>query len=109
MKENFAPQYLYKILSVEDWQASQKMKAVKLASGDEDFIHLSKEDQLARIINKYWAHLPEFIVLKILTSKLQGNLVLEANPGGTNQYYHLYNGSIPLDAVVEARTVFSNS
>lgn len=42
------------------------------------------------------------MVLKIDPSKLIGKLVFEVNPGGTQKYYHLYNGKIPLNAVIEA-------
>jgi len=95
------PNFLYKVISRDDWAKS--CKAVHLSSTDADFIHLSTEDQLERIIEKYWASASEYVVLKIETAKLSGKLVLEANPGGTNQYYHLYNGSIPLSAIVESK------
>lgn len=99
MEEN--PIYLYKVLSMDDW--SKTCETVHLSSMDADFIHLSTEDQLDKIIEKYWAGVSEYIVLKIETAKLPGKLVLEANPGGTNKYYHLYNGSIPLSAIVESK------
>jgi|SRR5579872_1775456 len=95
------PTYLYKVLSMDDWAKS--CETVHLSSKDADFIHLSTEDQLDRIIEKYWAGASEYIVLKIETAKLSGNLILEANPGGTNKYYHLYNGSIPLTAIIESK------
>jgi uncharacterized protein (DUF952 family) len=99
MKER--PDFLYKILSMDDWKKSGK--TVHLPSMDADFIHLSTEDQLDKIIEKYWADAREYVVLKIETAKLSGKLVLEANPGGTNKYYHLYNGSIPVSAIVESK------
>jgi len=98
---NEGPQFLYKVLSSEDWKASQDKEVLQLPSADDAFIHLSKEDQLDRLIQKYWSNVSEFYVLKIDTSQLPGDLVFEVNPGGTAKYYHLYNGSIPLDAVVE--------
>jgi uncharacterized protein (DUF952 family) len=96
------PTYLYKVLSMDDWAKSSE--TVHLSSMDIDFIHLSTEDQLDKIIEKYWAGVPEYVVLKIETKKLPGKLVLEANPGGTNKYYHLYNGAIPLNAILECST-----
>jgi uncharacterized protein (DUF952 family) len=95
------PSYLYKLLSMDDWAKSSEI--VHLSSMDTDFIHLSTEDQLDKIVEKYWSDIPEYIVLKIEAAKLPGKLVLEANPGGTNKYYHLYNGSIPLSAVVGSK------
>ena len=102
--EEKVPQYLYKVISVENWQASTSLGHVKLTSEDGEFIHLSTVDQLDRIIGKYWASVPEFVVLKLDTSKLLGKLVYEKNPGGENKYYHLYDGTIPLDSVIESTT-----
>lgn len=100
-----APSYLYKVLSVENWKKSQSDLTVALSTDDKDFIHFSREDQLKRITSKYWAAVPEYVVLKVDTSKLAGKLVFEANPGGTSKYYHLYEGSIPLEAITESKVV----
>lgn len=94
-----APVFLYKVLSVDDWEKS--CQTIHLSSMDADFIHLSTEEQLDRIIEKYWADASEYVLLKLEVAKLPGDLVLESNPGGTNKYYHLYKGSIPRSAVVE--------
>ncbi|HSX37592.1 MAG TPA: DUF952 domain-containing protein [Chlamydiales bacterium] len=91
------PVYLYKVLTLDDWAKSRE--EVHLSSMDADFIHFSTEEQLSGIIAKYWSGVSEYVVLKVETSKLRGELILEANPGGTNKYYHLYHGSIPLSAV----------
>lgn len=104
LENEMNPQYLYKVISIEDWKDSQEMESVKLTNADQDFIHLATEDQLGRIVEKYWDKVPEYVVLKINTTKLPGKLVFEANPGGENKYYHLYGGSIPLKAVVESKT-----
>lgn len=105
IKVEQTPQYLYKILSVDEWEKSKSQASVQLSKEDEPFVHLSKEDQLDRIIEKYWANVSEFVLLKVDTNQLSGRLVYEANPGGTNKYYHLYEGSIPLKAVVDAKIV----
>lgn len=102
------PLYLYKILSVENWEASQASLTVKLTPEDEPFIHFATETQVERIAKKYWADVPDFYVLTIDPAKLTGRVVLEANPGGSTLYYHLYEGSIPLRAVLEARKVSSS-
>jgi uncharacterized protein (DUF952 family) len=94
------PAYLYKVVSPENWEAS--VKVVKLSADDQAFIHFSTEDQLPRILSKYWSG-SKYVILKVDTSKLPGKMVYEANPGGENRYYHLYNGSIPLNAVVEVK------
>lgn len=97
------PKYLYKIISVENWQLSQGRPSIQLSSEDEEFIHLALEDQLEGIIQKYWSHASSYVVLKVDVAKLRGSLKLEVNPGGANLYYHLYEGGIPMEAVVEAK------
>ncbi len=42
------PKYLYKILSLDDWRASDNKTTIHLSSFDKDFIHLATEDQLPR-------------------------------------------------------------
>lgn len=104
-EEQRTPHYLYKVISKENWAASQHAHYVQLSDDDSAFIHFSTEEQLPRITSKYWKDVPEYVVLKVDTARLPGNMVFEANPGGTSKYYHLYNGSIPMKAVVEAKIV----
>jgi uncharacterized protein (DUF952 family) len=99
------PTYLYKILSLDNWKASENRKMLVLPVEDKPFIHLSTEAQLDKIISKYWSNVPQFVVLKINTAKLEGELIYEINPGGTTKYYHLYKGFIPFDSIVESRIV----
>ncbi len=94
------PEFLYKILSVNDWADSQDEPNLLLSEDDEEFIHFSKDDQVDRILNKYWEN-KSAVVLKIDTIALEGDMVYEANPGGSAKYFHLYNGEIPLHAVVD--------
>lgn len=103
--EEEVPAYLYKVLSLEDWEASQGQNHLQLSQADAAFIHFSREDQLDRILSKYWADTPACIILRVATEQLPGNLVFEANPGGTSKYYHLYYGSIPLTAIRETKIV----
>ena len=100
------PPFLYKILSLSHWQATQRGNIVCLSADDDAFIHFSKEDQLERILQKYWADAPQVVILKIDTKKLKGDLVLESNPGGTAKYYHLYKGYIPFNSIAESKVVY---
>jgi peptide deformylase len=105
-KVNQPPQYLYKILSLRNWQATQNRKTAQLSAEDEAFIHFSTEHQLQRVIGKYWSDAPQFVVLKIDTHKLKGRWAFETNPGGTTKYYHLYGGVIPFNSIVESKIVY---
>lgn len=96
------PEFLYKIITINDWTLSQSQGNVILPPEDDQFIHFSTKEQLSNMINKYWWDQGNFYVLKIRAYQLPGKMVKEANPGGTTEYYHLYGGRIPLTAVVEA-------
>lgn len=106
--ENHIPQYLYKIVSPEDWQRSKSQKILETSSMDENFIHLSTKEQLPHIAQKFWKN-KDYVILTLDTKKLVGRLVYETNPGGTTLYYHLYEGKIPLDAVMDASLTKSKS
>ena len=97
--------YLYKVLSVKNWKLSQESDFLILSPMDQDFIHLAKEEQVERIVNKFWKQEPEYVLITLNPSSLEGNLVYESNPGGKNKYYHLYDGKIPLEAVVDWETI----
>ncbi len=102
------PDCLYKILSYEHYQVTETRKEnVVLSAADDAFIHFSTEEQLDKIICKYWSTSIPFVVLKIEADKLIGQLVYETNPGGSVKYYHLYNGFIPFEAIVESKVVDS--
>ncbi len=102
MTVTHSPDSLYKILSIANWESSQYKESLVLDSDDDLFIHFSTENQLSRILTKYWQD-RDYVVLKIDPKKLLGQLVFEANPGGENKYYHLYNGYIPTQAVTEVK------
>jgi uncharacterized protein (DUF952 family) len=91
------PAHLYKIVDPQAWQESQNKEHLLLAEVDKEFIHFSTEEQLERILQKYWAD-RAYILLKVDTTQLPGQMKFETNPGGVAKYYHLYNGAIPLKA-----------
>lgn len=95
--------FLYKVLAKSDWELSQNEGRLRRCSIDKDFIHLAMEGQIQKVLEKFWAAGPEYVVLKLDSKKFKGRLVKEKNPGGTQEYYHLYDGFIPLNAVVELK------
>ncbi len=100
---------LYKVISIENWNLSKLQNRLVLPPMDKSFIHLSTKKQLSGIIDKFWKNEPEFIMLTINAKQLPGKLVLEANPGGSNKYYHLYNGLIPINSVISISKVLKQS
>jgi len=103
-EENPTPEHLYRIVSTEQWQESLLQNQVVNSSLDKDFIHLATEEQLTHIVQEFWNN-KDHIILKLASKKLKGRLVYEVNPGGTTLYYHLYEGNVPLDAVVDISMV----
>ncbi len=94
------PQYLYKIMSPEDWQSSKQNNQIVNSPYDKEFIHLAKEDQVQYVVQKFWNG-KSYVILKLNPKKFIGRLMYETNPGGSTKYFHLYDGTIPLDAVIE--------
>lgn len=100
-KENSIPQRLYKIVSPKEWQKSKELLFLENSPLDKHFIHLATKEQLPRVAQKFW-NKQDYVLLTLESKKLVGRLVYEANPGGSTLYYHLYEGKIPLDAVLDA-------
>ena len=91
-------QPLYRITTKNLWERSRG--TLELSDIDSEFIHLAEGDDVDRIVKTYFSDEPYVVVLKIDPAVLTGQLVKEANPGGTKRYYHLYNGSIPMTAII---------
>ncbi|CCB87039.1 MULTISPECIES: DUF952 domain-containing protein [Parachlamydia] len=98
------PKFLYKIISTDDWQKSMQSKSIVLSPIDKDFIHLAEEEQISHIVQKFWFG-KNYVLLKLAANKLKGRLIYERNPGGKTKYFHLYEGGIFFDAVLEATVV----
>lgn len=103
-QEYYHPEYLYKIVSTEQWQESLSQNQVVNSLIDKDFIHLATEEQLEHVAQKFWKN-KDYRILKLASKKLMGRLVYETNPGGTTRYYHLYEGVVPLDSVVDVSII----
>ena len=95
------PTELYKLVSPEQFADSQGADSLKLSEFDSDFIHFCEKDQIKKIADKFFAKFESVSVLKIDPSKLSGRLVKESNPGGSTEYYHLYDGIIPMGSILE--------
>ena len=59
----------------------------------------------SEIRKKFFASEKQVWLIELDSSELQGNLIRERNPGGTNKYYHLYDGYLPLSAVTQATLI----
>lgn len=92
---------LYKIITLEKWRQSQGQDFLSLSDMDNSFVQFSTDQQVIRTLQKFYAS-QDMIIAKIDPNKLTGELRFETNPGGSNKYYHLYNGQVPMDSIVFA-------
>ena len=88
-------------VSFEEWQKSLFQKEIVKSVMDQEFVHLATKEQIARIAEKFWKG-KEYLILKLDVKKLKGRMVFEANPCGATKFYHLYEGKIPLEAVIDS-------
>lgn len=98
------PSVLYKVMSIDAWKISQEKGALHLSTMDADFVHLSKEDQVAHVVSKFWKG-EDYVLLRLDPKRFIGRLVYESNRSGSSKYFHLYEGTIPTEAVLEASVV----
>jgi uncharacterized protein (DUF952 family) len=94
------PKTLYKILTKVNWEKSKKLGNLILSKDDTKFIHFSTKEQVSYVVHKHYKD-TLCVVLPIDTTKLPDKFKLEYNSGKTDQFYHLYDDEIPLDAVIE--------
>jgi uncharacterized protein (DUF952 family) len=97
--------FIYHIVLPEKWETVKHNSSYAADSLEtEGFIHCSYDRQLEGVIGRYYADVPELVILTIDPMKLKSGLVEEASTGG-EIYPHIY-GPINLDAVIsaEART-----
>jgi len=93
------PDYLHKIITLNQWEKSQNKEYIFLLDSDNQFIHFAEKDDIERIKNKFFSDQDKLVVLTVNPQKLVGKLIKEKNPGGSRKYYHLYDGSIPLKSI----------
>lgn len=103
MEIDAPPAYLYKVLSEKEWALSHE--TLSRGTMDTDFIHLAREDQLDRILCKFWGDVESYVLVTLDSAKLQGRLEFESNRPGGDKYYHLYDSNIPSEAVVDTQVV----
>ncbi len=92
--------YIYKIFSIEHWDKCLQQGFVLPLPNDKEFIHLCSYTQIEKILAKFWQNIKSVCIAKIDPTLLKGQLVFESNVVGGDKYYHLYNGNIPIDAII---------
>ncbi|MCZ4500096.1 MAG: hypothetical protein JWQ74_2651 [Marmoricola sp.] len=98
-------EHIYHLALASDWQAavaagSYRISSLGVTLEQEGFIHASRADQWRGVKQRYYADVPEPLVLLVIDPDLlTAPLVVEEVPGTGETYPHIY-GPINLDAVV---------
>jgi uncharacterized protein (DUF952 family) len=89
---------IYHIVLPEIWAAFDSGLYRHASLATEGFIHCSFEDQLEGVIERYYAAVPELVILEIESDRLMSRMIKEPS---TNReiYPHIY-GPINRDAIV---------
>ena len=97
---------IFHITDTETWATSQQRgehtgstRGIDLA--EEGYIHCSTAEQWPGVIDRYYAGVPDLILLHIDEQRLASPLVYEQPPGAAQVFPHVY-GAINLDAVLAA-------
>lgn len=81
-----------------DWEAALSAGIYRAASlASEGFIHCSRRDQVLAVVNRFYAHVPDLLLLWIDPGRLQAEVRWEAADGDV--FPHVY-GPIEVAAVV---------
>lgn len=92
---------IYHVVTAAKWNAALENGFYEADSlKTEGFIHSSKIEQVAGVLNRYYKNQADLILLHIDETKLTAPLKYELAPSVNETFPHIY-GSINLDAVVE--------
>ena len=96
---------IYHVTSAADWNAAKQKGFYEAASlKEEGFIHCSQDNQVAGVLERYFAGRDGLVKLVIDTDKLTSRFVFDWSPSTQDTFPHVY-GPINVDAVVDVIAV----
>ncbi len=96
---------IYHVVTNENWQKALAQGFYEHASlKAEGFIHASKEDQVKGVLERYYKHVNDLLLLHIDETKLTAPLKYELAPSINQEFPHIY-GPLNIDAVVKTATI----
>ena len=92
---------IYHVTTAAEWNAAKANGFYETPSlKAEGFIHCSQEQQVAAVLERYFAGKTELVKLVIDTDLLTSRFVFEWSPSTADTFPHVY-GVINIEAVVE--------
>jgi len=96
---------IYHVVTEANWQNALQQGFYEAASlATEGFIHTSKAEQVAGVLNRYYQHESNLLLLHIDETKLTAPLKYELAPSVNEEFPHIY-GRLNLDAVVKVENL----
>jgi uncharacterized protein (DUF952 family) len=98
-------EYIYHIATSQEWNNALQTGSYEATSlKEEGFIHCSQQEQLAFVVERYFALKTDLVKLTIDPAKLKSRLIYEWSPSLAQTFPHIY-GPINTDAVVKSETI----
>ncbi|MEO6253848.1 MAG: DUF952 domain-containing protein [Ferruginibacter sp.] len=96
---------IYHVITVADWQKAT-LQGIYLAPSlaAEGFIHTSKAEQVAGVLERYYQGQTDLLLLHIDETKLTAPLKYELAPSVHEMFPHIY-GPLNIDAVISIETL----
>jgi uncharacterized protein (DUF952 family) len=92
---------IYHVTTAAEWKAAEEKGFYETPSlKEEGFIHCSQENQVAGVLERYFAGKTDVIKLVIDSDKLSNRFVFEWSPSTADTFPHVY-GPIDLEAVID--------
>jgi uncharacterized protein (DUF952 family) len=92
---------IYHVSTAKEWQNAARQGFYEVESlATEGFIHCSKMQQVAGVLERYYQGQTGLLLLHIDESKLAAPLKYELAPSVNEEFPHIY-GKLNLDAVVK--------
>lgn len=97
---------IYHIVPTADWKRQETQSVYEAGSlQTEGFIHLSQREQVAGTLQRYYANVPDLLLLHVDTDKLTAKLMYEVATNG-ERFPHLY-GPLNKEAIVAVEPINS--
>ncbi len=97
--------YIFHVTTKQEWDAAKAKGYYEAPSlQSEGFIHCSNQDQVAGVLQRYFAGQKNLVKIVIDTDKLSSKFVHEWSPSAADTFPHIY-GPINFEAVVEVTNI----
>jgi len=96
---------IYHVTTKSNWEEALQKGSFEAASlFSEGFIHASKAEQVAGVLDRFYKNQTDLLKLCIDESKLTHPLIYEMAPSLQEEFPHIF-GSINLDAIIDVEEI----